>query len=111
MATLYFTPIAKKEIINDYFTSQKSNSQYHQGSFIPFFLQHTQFKFNWSDLCKHFFIYLQSIKYYKHTPKNDNVFGLTSKKKSNGLHGVVTIQNSIVSDVTLVHHSHLGLRK
>lgn len=69
MAILYFTSIVKKEIINDYFTSQKSSSQYNKGSFIPFFFQNTQFEFNQSDLCRYFFIYLQSIKYYKHTQK------------------------------------------
>lgn len=44
MATLHFTSIVKKEIINDYFTSQRSNSQHNKTSFIPF--QNTQLGFN-----------------------------------------------------------------
>lgn len=36
IATLHFTSIVKKEIINDYFTSQRSNSQHNKTSFILF---------------------------------------------------------------------------
>lgn len=43
----YFTSIVKKEIINDCFTSQKSNREYNTGSFIPFFFQITQIEFNY----------------------------------------------------------------
>lgn len=46
IATLHFTSIVKKEIINDYFTSQRSNSQHNKTSFIPFLFQNTQLGFN-----------------------------------------------------------------
>lgn len=102
----YFTSIVKKKLLMTILLHKKSNSQYNKGSFISFFFQNTQIEFNYSDLCRHFFTYLQNIKYYKHTQKTDNAFGIRCKEKSNGLYVVVTVKISTVSDITVIQHSH-----
>lgn len=64
---------------------------------------------NSSDLCKHFFSYLQSIKYHKHTQETKNALGIRCIK--NLVYEVITVIFSTASDITQLQHSHLALRK